>query len=176
MSSVFIDQRFAQVALLADYSGIDGFLGTRASIMLDVVFLAMFLVLPVLAWSIGMVKVCRRFLLHKRTNLTIAAVLLAAIVAFEIDMQFVSGWRDRAASSPYWPHGVMTSLYVHLVFSISTAFLWAYVVAGALRNIPVPPGPSPYSRRHIFWARLAAIDLALTAITGWIFYWLAFVA
>jgi uncharacterized membrane protein YozB (DUF420 family) len=70
----------------------------------------------------------------------------------------------------------MTSLYVHLVFSISTACLWVYVVAAALRNIPLPPGPSPYSRRHIFWARLAAIDLALTAITGWVFYWLAFVA
>ena len=126
--------------IFADYAGINGFLGTRASIMLDVVFLAMFLVLPVLAWSIAMVRVRRRFMLHKLTNLTIAAILLAAIVAFEVDMQFISGWRDRAAPSPYWPHGVMISLYVHLVFSISTAFLWVYVVAGALRNIPVPPG------------------------------------
>ena len=38
---------------LAEFHGINGFLGTRASIMLDVVFLAMFLVLPVLAWSIA---------------------------------------------------------------------------------------------------------------------------
>ena len=39
-----------------DYPGIDGFLGTRASLMLDVVFLAMFAVLPVMGWSIWKVR------------------------------------------------------------------------------------------------------------------------
>ncbi len=165
-----------RIFVLGTYSGINGFLGTRASIMLDVVFLAMFLLLPLLAWSIWQVRYRRRYTLHKFTNLSIAAILLVAVLTFEIDMQFISGWRERASASPYWPAGVMASLYVHLVFSISTTLLWIYVVAGALRNIPVPPGPSPYSRRHMFWARLAAIDLALTAITGWIFYCLAFVA
>jgi hypothetical protein len=28
----------------------------------------------------------------------------------------------------------------------------------------------------MFWARLAATDLLLTSITGWTFYWVAFVA
>jgi uncharacterized membrane protein YozB (DUF420 family) len=162
--------------LLAQYAGINGFLGSRASIMLDVVFIAMFLVLPALAVGIGLARVRKQYVWHKRVQLTLAAVLLVAVAAFEIDMRFVSGWRDRAEPSPHWPHGVMTSLYVHLVFSISTFFLWLYVVVGALRNFPNPPQPAPYSRRHKFFARLAAADLLLTAITGWIFYWLAFVA
>ena len=162
--------------MLVAYAGVNGFLGTRASLMLDVVFLAMFLVLPVLGVSIAMVRFRQKYTWHKRAQLTLAVVLLAAVSAFEIDMQFVSGWRDRAGLSPFWKTGVMASLYVHLVISISTFFLWLYVVTGALRNIPRPPGPSVYSRRHMFWARLAAIDLALTALTGWIFYWLAFVA
>ena len=34
------------------YPGIDGFLGTRASWMLDVLFLAMFAVVVVLGWSV----------------------------------------------------------------------------------------------------------------------------
>jgi len=162
--------------LLAEFTGINGFLGSRASIMLDVVFLAMFAVLPVMAVSIGMARFRRQYAWHKRIQLTLAIILLFAVAAFEIDMQFISGWQTRATPSPYWPAGVKTSLYIHLVFSISTFFLWLYVVIGALRNIPKPPAPSPYSRRHIFWARLAAIDLTLTALTGWIFYWLAFVA
>jgi len=162
--------------MLVAYAGIDGFLGTRASLMLDVVFLTMFLVLPVLGVSIAMVRFRRNYAWHKRAQLILAVVLLVAVAAFEIDMQFVSGWRDRAAPSPFWKTGVMTSLYVHLVFSVSTFFLWLYVVIGALRNIPRPPGPSAYSRWHMFWARLAAIDLVLTALTGWTFYWLAFVA
>jgi len=163
-------------AVLADFAGINGFLGTRASIMLDVVFLAMFLVLPVLGVSIGLARFRKQYAWHKRIQLTLAIILLAAVAAFEIDMQFISGWQTRAMPSPYWPGEVKTSLYVHLIFSISTFFLWLYVVIGALRNVPQPPGPSPYSGRHIFWARLAAIDLLLTAVTGWIFYWLAFVA
>jgi uncharacterized membrane protein YozB (DUF420 family) len=167
---------FDGVLFAAEYPGINGFLGSRASIMLDVVFLAMFLVLPVLGVSIGLVRFGKQYAWHKRIQLTLAVVLLAAVAAFEIDMQVVSGWRPRAMPSPYWPTIVLTSLYIHLVFSISTFFLWLYVVIGALRNIPKPPGPSAYSSRHIFWARLAAIDLTLTAITGWIFYWLAFVA
>jgi uncharacterized membrane protein YozB (DUF420 family) len=163
--------------LLAEFPGVDGFLGTRASLMVDLVFLAMFAVLPVLGWSIWQVKFRRRFALHKRIQLTLAAVLLVAVAAFEIDMRFISGWRERARPSPYWANGVVTiSLGVHLLFSISTFFLWLYVVIGALRNIPKPPAPSPYSPRHIPWARLAAIDMALTAVTGWMFYWLAFVA
>ena len=39
-----------------DYPGIDGFLGTRASLMLDVVFLAMFAVIPTMAVSVHLVK------------------------------------------------------------------------------------------------------------------------
>jgi putative membrane protein len=162
--------------LLADFVGVNGFLGTRASLMLDVVFLAMFAVLPVMGVSIGLARFRRQYAWHKRMQLTLAVVLLATVAAFELDMQLVSGWRGRAMLSPYWPGGVWASLDVHLIFSISTFFLWLYVVIYALRNIPNPPQPSAYSQRHVFWARLAAIDLVLTAITGWIFYWLAFVA
>ena len=42
---------------MPDYGGINGFLGTRASLMLDVVFLAMFVVVPVLAGSVYLVYV-----------------------------------------------------------------------------------------------------------------------
>ena len=123
----------------------------------DVVFLVMFLVVPVLGWSVWQVKFRRNFVLHKRVQLTLAAVLLAAVAAFEFDMRFISGWRERAEPSVYWASGVVqTSLYVHLLFSISTFCLWLYVVIGAVRNMPNPPEPSAYSPRHIFWARLAA--------------------
>ncbi|HEY5312321.1 MAG TPA: DUF420 domain-containing protein, partial [Pirellulales bacterium] len=78
------------------YHGINGFLGFRASIMLDVVFLAMFAIVPLLAWSIFEVKIRRRYALHKRVQLTLAGILLVAVFLFELDMRFVSGWRDRA--------------------------------------------------------------------------------
>jgi hypothetical protein len=85
-----------------DYPGIDGFLGTRASIMLDVVFMAMFAIVPVLGWSIWLVKYRRNYLLHKRVQVALLIVLGVAVGLFEIDVRFISGWRERAEPSPYY--------------------------------------------------------------------------
>ncbi len=88
---------FFAVALLglADFPGVNGFLGSRASIMLDVVFLAMFLVLPLVGIGIGLARFRRQYTWHKRMQLTLATVLLLTVAAFEIDMQWISGWRKR---------------------------------------------------------------------------------
>jgi len=166
--------------------GLDGFLPWRGSLMLDVVFLAMFLVIPVLAWSIRQAK-AGRYLLHKRVQLVLAVVLLAAVGAFEIDMQLFTEWRDRAAGwpgrpgSPYYDKATdgglaVYALWVHLLFAVSTAVLWVYVIVQALRKFPSPPQPGPHSGSHVRWARVAAWDMFLTALTGWVFYYLAFIA
>jgi putative membrane protein len=173
---------FSSLALPAELPGIDGFLpGSRATIMLDVVFVAMFAVVPIMGWSIWLVRTRRNYKLHKKVQLTLGTVLLIAVAAFEIDMQFISGWRERAQPSVYWGEGgvsswVIRSLLVHLFFAVPTAILWVFVIVEGLRKIPNPPRPSPYSKRHIFWARLAAIEMTMTAVTGWVFYCLAFVA
>jgi putative membrane protein len=160
-----------------DHTGIDGFLGTRASLMLDVVFLAMFAVLPVLGWSVWVVRYRRRYVLHKRVQLALAGVLLVAVTAFEIDMRFFTDWEQRAVSPPATEpaSAVYAALYVHLCFAVTTSLLWIWVVAQALRRFPRPPAPGEHSRQHLFLGRLAAIDMVMTAVTGWIFYWLAFV-
>lgn len=158
------------------YPGINGFLGTRASIMLDVVFLAMFLVVPVMWWSIRQVEHHGRYLLHKRVQVTLGIVLLAAVALFEIDMRFITGWTERAEISPYYTTWVWPSLYVHLFFAVPTALIWTYTIIQALRKFPSPPRPNEYSHSHRFWGKLAAIEMVMTAITGWGFYYLAFVA
>jgi uncharacterized membrane protein YozB (DUF420 family) len=166
------------VALLAD-GGWDGFLHTRASLMLDVVFTAMFLVIPVLGWSVWLVKYRGAYELHKRIQLALVGVLAVTVFLFELDMR-VHGWRERAEPSPYYGDGawslVCWSLYIHLAFAVSTAVLWTLVTARALRNFEDPPRPNSHSVWHRRWGQLAAIDMLLTAVTGWIFYWLAFAA
>jgi uncharacterized membrane protein YozB (DUF420 family) len=158
----------------------DGFLGTRASVMLDVVALAMVALVPVLAFSIYQVKVRRNYALHKTIQLTLGGVLLVAVTLFEVDVR-LHGWRHRAAASPYASHEgstdwVMHVLTVHLFFAVTSAVLWVLVIFRALRNFPSPPIPGPHSAWHRRWAMVAAIDMTFTAITGWVFYWLAFVA
>ena len=159
----------------APFGGIDGFLGTRASVGMDVVLVGLWLLLPVLAWSISLVR-RGHYSTHKMLQLVIAGALLAAIVVFEIDVRLVSDWKLRARPSPWWPGGVFGSLAIHLVFAVSTFALLVWVLWEALRRFPVPPAPGTHGPRHRWLARLAAIDLALTALTGTAFYWLAFVA
>jgi putative membrane protein len=164
---------------MAMIATIPGFLGTRASLMLDVVFLAMFAVLPVMGYSIYLVKYRGRFALHKTIQLVLGGVLLLTVTLFEADMR-INGWEQLAEGSPYFNgdewSGVWISLYIHLVFAITTAFLWIYVIVQALRRFPKPPAPGQHSPQHIVLARIAALDMVATAVTGWTFYWIAFVA
>jgi hypothetical protein len=161
---------------VSSFPGIDGFLGTRASIMLDIVFMAMLAVVPVLLWSVWLVRWRRRYGLHKRVQVLLASVLLLAVALFEIDMRFVTSWAARAQPSPYFNSLVYPSLYVHLFFAVPTALIWVYVVVAALRKFSDPPAPGVHSRSHRFWGWVATIEMVMTAVTGWIFYWLAFVA
>lgn len=162
------------------FNGIDGFLGTRASLMLDVVFLAMFAIVPVLAVSIYGVKSRLNFKLHKLVQLTLGIVLLIAVTAFEVDMRFFTDWEARAVGSPYYSaegwSGVWISLAIHLFFAIPTLFLWIAVIVLALRRFPAPPAPGPHSAAHRRLGWLAALGMSLTAVTGWIFYGMAFAA
>jgi putative membrane protein len=164
------------------YPGLDGFLPLgRGSLMLDVVFAAMFAVVPLLLVSVYLVKYQRRHALHKKLQLAMAGVLLVAVLLFEIDIR-VNGWEARAEPSPYFdaankftcPAGI--SLVVHLSFAVPTLVLWIVVVVQALRKFSNPPAPGPHSRWHARWGMAAAVGMVMTAVTGWLFYWMAFVA
>ena len=148
--------------------------------MLDVVFLAMFIIVPVLAWSIVLVRKGKHQL-HKRLQLVMATVLLVAIIVFEVDLRFFTDWRAKAEPSPYFANDgswnvVWILLFVHLAFAVPTSILWGWVVAVALRRFPKPPQPNEHSRNHRLTGRLAGIGMLCTALTGWGFYWLAFVS
>jgi membrane-associated HD superfamily phosphohydrolase len=167
--------------ILAQIGDHHGFLPTRGSFMLDFVFVAMIAIIPVMIWSI--VYLARRrhnYQLHKRVQITLALVLLVAVVLFEIDIRFLTDWEAWAAASPYFEPDVWCTVWyalvVHLCFAVPTPFLWAFVIVQALKRFPRPVAPSDYSPQHIFRARLAAFGMLMTAVTGWVFYWLAFVA
>lgn len=161
---------------VSGYPGIDGFLGTRAPLMVDVVCVAMLVVVVVLGWSIYQVKIRRRYHVHKWTQITLGAILLVVVILFEIDIR-LHGWEERAAGKIGGQPAsvVIWALYVHLVFAISSVILWPITIGLAAMNFGEPPAPGPHSRVHIPLARTAAADMVLTALTGWLFYWFAFV-
>ena len=159
-----------------NFPGWDGFLGTRASFMVDVVCLGMAVVVALLAWSIRQVRRHRRYQLHKRVQLTLAAVLVVVLIAFEVEVR-QHGWQERASGQlgGQASTAVLAALAIHLFFAVTTVVLWIMVITLALRRFPSPPEPNAHSDFHRRWARLAAWDMVLTTLTGWVFYVLAFV-
>lgn len=160
--------------------GWDGFFGSRGSFMLDFVVLAMMILVPLMAISISVVRFRRQYVLHKWIQTILGITLLVTVIGFEIEMRTFD-WTERARPSPFWMDGpwndlVDFSLGIHLCFAIPTPFLWTYVLLAAWLRFPSPPEPSGHSLRHRYWARLAALMMVCTAITGWIFYGVAFVA
>ena len=155
----------------------NGILPTRGSVMLDVIFLSMFVMIIGICVSVYLVKFQRRYLLHRNIQLGLALFLTLVIIAFEIDIRFFTDWKELAAESPYFESGmVYWSLGIHLCFAIPCPFLWAFVIWRALKRFPTPPEPGDHSPQHRFWARIAAILMLITNVTGCTFYWLAFVA
>ncbi|WP_234824300.1 DUF420 domain-containing protein [Bremerella cremea] len=153
-----------------------GFLPTRGSIMIDFVFLAMFGIILILGISIYLVRYRRMYEVHKWIQVITGIVLLLAVLAFEIDMRFFTDWEALAEPSSIGMNTIKGLLYFHLLFAIPTPLLWIFVIWHGLLRFPNPAAPNAYSNTHIFWARLAAIGMLLTAVTGWIFYYAAFVA
>ncbi len=153
-----------------------GFLGTRGSLMLDVVVLAMAAVLPLLAVSIWLAK-RGRYALHKRLQISLAVVLLVAVTLFEVDMRTGPGWAALSTGTVVAKPSadVYYALYIHLIFAITTPLVWIWTIGRALIKFDDPPVRNAYSPAHKFWAWLATLDMAATAITGWVFYYLAFV-
>lgn len=147
---------------------------SRASFMIDFVFVALLLIIPIMVWSIRCAK-RSQYELHKKLQLVISIALFSAVTLFEIEMRLL-GWTQYADSSPYFDTLVFPSLYIHLAFAIPTTFLWAYTVIWAYRRFPNPPRPVAAAKNHRLLGKLAAFGMVGTAVTGFLFFWLAFVA
>jgi len=154
----------------------DGFIpNSRGSLMLDLVAVAMLAVLPVLAFAIASAKWRKDYSGHKKIMLGLSSILLVAVILFELEMRLL-GWKHLAEPSPYYLSLVPMALVIHLIFSVSTVLLLAATVTLALKRFTKPPRPGNHSPLHKTLGKVTAVGLFMTSVTGWIFYYLAFIA
>ena len=154
---------------------LDGFIpNSRATLMLDVVTVAMVAILPLLAMSIQLAK-RGLYAQHRKMQLLLAAILGAAVLLFEIDIR-IRGWRHLAQPSPFFGPILFTVLFIHLFFSITTTFLWIGTIYTAGTRFDKNPKPNAFSPKHRRLGKLAAYGMLMTSVTGWLFYYMAFVA
>lgn len=158
-----------------------GFLGFNASFMLDVIVCALILVVPTILFSLYVVKFRHNYVLHRNIQVLLGVVLLLTVVAFEIDTQLVhKGWQNIVAqrTTPLTDEQflfVRKVLWVHLVFAITTPFLWGTTLVLALKRFGSPPTPNAHSKLHSTLGWLSTVDIVMTSVTGLAFYYFAFV-
>ena len=157
----------------------DGFLGYQTTFMLDVVAIALFVVVLVLAWSLFAVKVQKNYLLHKRLQILLGVVLLIAVGLFEVDIRLQGGIDGILAKRTIPLSSLQRTFFnqlliVHLVFAITTVAVWAVTLTLALRRIPSPPGPCAHSELHKKLGWISALDITATSITGLLVYYYGF--
>lgn len=161
-----------------------GFLGYQTTFMLDFVVCALALIVPLLLFSLWLVKVRKQYKTHMQMQLGLGLILLVAVSAFEIDVQMVhGGWENIVAQQNLTPEvyaakieSVRPWLLVHLVFAITTPVLWIITITLALKRFGRNPRPGAHSRAHSMLGWLSTADITLTSMTGLAFYYVAFVA
>ena len=155
----------------------NGFLPTRGSMMLDFFCVWMFVVLAALSFSIYQVRYRNNKTLHRKIQVATVLGMVVALVLFEIDVRFFTSWRELAKPSPYYESGVVSwSLVIHLFFAIPTPIVWGVVIWMAIKRYKENFDQGDFNRFHRISGRIAAAMMMITALTGWIFYYLAFVA
>ncbi len=150
--------------------------GSRASLIFDVLILAMPLVLLAIAFSIYQARIRRNFAFHRRIQYILSSILLVVVIWFEIEIR-VSGWHHRAQASPYYGSYLFPFLYVHVAFAVSVSAAWISQVWLARKYIAPNFAVTPHRRqlhRKVGWISIGL--MALTTLTGWTFYYLAFCA
>ena len=157
-----------------------GFLPTRGSFSLDLIFVGMIVICGIMLFSILAVRLLNKPRMHRRIQLYLAMTLGLIVVLFEIDVRFLTDWRTLAESSAFYQSGwVDLTLWIHLLFAIPTPLIWVYVVYHALKKYHFSDGSpkvtvAESNHSHRYWGRIAASMMMLTSTTGCVFYWFAF--
>ena len=150
--------------------------------MLDFVVCALVIVVPILLYSLWLVKARKDYNKHKWLQVALGIILLVAVSAFEVDLQIVHGGWENIVRKSHPDDAALAAkvaevrpyLWVHLLFAVTTPVVWIITLVLAFRRFPNPPTPSPHSRTHKTLGWLSTIDIPLTAVTGLLFYYVAF--
>ena len=154
----------------------EGFLPfSRASFSLDLIAITMLLIIPVMTYSFYLARLKKNYRHHKKIQMTLAIGLIIVIVLFELEIRLF-GWDQYARNSPFYHSWLFPLLSVHVCIATATFLLWIITIYKALKFFPVPPKSTTYSFSHKKIARWSAGLMYLTAVTGWLFYWMAFIA
>jgi uncharacterized membrane protein YozB (DUF420 family) len=157
------------------FLNIPGFLGSRASILMDTILVVILLLPFILIWSIGLVRKGQHEL-HKQVQAILLCAVLIAVIIFELQIRLSGGSGSlikgsRFADNVYF----LTLLYSHIAISVWTFTLWTGNILHANIQWKNKTLPGQARIRHRLIGKIIFIGTCLTAISGFAVYLFAFV-
>jgi putative membrane protein len=151
-----------------------GFLGTRADLLMDLVIVALIAVVPIVLYNWHLAR-SGRFARHKTLQISLALLLAVVVGVFEVNLRLQGGIFAATGGSSYAGTATLDFwIYLHTFFAITTLFVWTGLIVMSLRRFPGPPTPGPFSATHRFWGRLGMVWMLVTGVTSLPVYILGF--
>ena len=152
-----------------------GFLGTRASFLMDVILVAVDLVPFILVYSISLVKK-KNYQAHRAIQFITLTVVVIAVALFEFDIRLSPQPTVLAeANSWYEDSRFKIFLWLHIICASFTYMTWAGL-AYKSNKMFLKTLPGSFSKAHKKIGKLIFLGACYTALSGSVIYYLLFVA
>lgn len=151
-----------------------GFLGTRADLLMDIVIIALVAVVPIVLWNWRLAR-SGQWQQHKRMQIGLAVLLALVVGLFEYNLRLQGGIFEATRASAYAGTTTLNFwIWFHTFFAITTLLVWIGLISASLRRFPNPPVPGAFSPRHRFWGRVGMVWMLATGVTSLPVYWYGF--
>lgn len=151
----------------------NGFLGTRADILMDFVVVGI-IITPLLMFYAFRLANGGRYIAHRNLNMILVSVLLLVVVLFEIDIRLAGGSKAFIGGSHFADAPFLTWLLrVHITIAVTSFLGWVLLEIKSFKSfLKILPGE--FSSNHKKFGIAIFCGVILTAITGVSVYILSF--
>ena len=151
----------------------DGFFGTRADLIIDVV-VVMFALWPFILLAVIRLASKGKYRVHRNLHFLVFLCALVLVLALEIDLRFSDLLVEIRQSSIYSSALAKSIFALHLVVAIFTFVSWVTLLIRSTKRYKKQL-PGKFTRQHKFWGKVVVVGLTLTSITGIALYIIVFV-
>ncbi len=155
----------------------DGFLGTRADILIDIVTLSFIIILPVLIFSWYQARSKKNYAVHRGIQLYLGISLGVVVAIFEYDLSVSGGIFELTKDSVYANTALLNwTIYIHTAFAIASTLIWTGLIITSLIRFGNPPVPNAFSGKHRFFGRAGMVSMIMAGVTSPPLYYFGFIA
>ena len=152
----------------------DGFLGTRATFMIDII-ISFLVVLPIIIMiSISLAK--RDFKINQFIQIFLLITTIGALALFAYSVHYVEGFESLIQQSGVGAKEAFVVLIVHVTMVVITILIWFLTLFHAINDGRRRALPGVYSESHKRAGRRVLFGIIIMAITSISIYWILYIA